>query len=66
MTHPSHEPRISDASTFDEICVYCGATDTRGSGTIHLPCTMQDKADRDAMDQKEKERLARLKERYGM
>jgi hypothetical protein len=31
-THPSHETRFSDASTFDEICVNCGATDAYGGG----------------------------------
>lgn len=38
MTHPTHKTRISDASTFDEICVHCGATDTRGSDLLNLPC----------------------------
>ncbi|MDD4931787.1 MAG: hypothetical protein PHG66_06625 [Candidatus Colwellbacteria bacterium] len=36
--HPSHVTRFSDASTFDEICVNCGATDNplglRGSGPL--------------------------------
>lgn len=36
--HASHKTRMSDASTFDEICEACGATDTRGSGKLHLPC----------------------------
>jgi len=34
--HPSHTTRFSDASTFNEVCVNCGATDNpvglRGSG----------------------------------
>lgn len=30
--HPSHKTRFSDASTFDEICVNCGATDAWGGG----------------------------------
>lgn len=38
MTHPTHKTRISDASTFDEICVHCGATDTWGSNLLNLPC----------------------------
>ncbi len=30
--HPTHKTRISDASSFDEICVVCGATDVAGGG----------------------------------
>ncbi len=38
-THPSHDTRVSmDASTYDEICSSCGATDTRGSGLLGEPC----------------------------
>lgn len=38
--HPSHETRFSDASTFDEICVNCGATDIAGGGwgRLRYPC----------------------------
>ena len=37
--HPSHETRISDASSFDEICIVCGATDRLGSwGALSKPC----------------------------
>jgi hypothetical protein len=37
--HPSHVTRISDASSFDEICVNCGATDRLGSwGDLAKPC----------------------------
>lgn len=38
--HPSHETRSSDASTFDEVCVNCGATDIAGGGWGKLakPC----------------------------
>lgn len=37
--HPSHETRISDASSFDEICIHCGATDGIGTwGAIADPC----------------------------
>lgn len=37
--HPSHETRFSDASTFDEICVNCGATDELGSwGALAQAC----------------------------
>lgn len=41
MRHPSHETRISmDASTYDEICIHCGATDITGGGWGRLaaPC----------------------------
>lgn len=38
--HPSHVTRMSDASTFDEICVNCGATDEvpGGFGALIYPC----------------------------
>lgn len=38
---PSHVTRSSDASTFDEICVNCGARDVAGGGwgTLRIPCT---------------------------
>lgn len=38
--HSSHETRFSDASTFDEICKICGATDIAGGGWGKLaePC----------------------------
>lgn len=38
--HPSHVTRFSDASSFDEICVNCWATD-RGNtwGQLRYPCT---------------------------
>lgn len=39
--HPSHVTRISmDASSYDEICVNCGATDEvpGGWGALALPC----------------------------
>jgi hypothetical protein len=37
--HPSHETRISDASSFDEICIHCGMTDRLGSwGNLRFPC----------------------------
>lgn len=38
--HPSHITRSSDASTFDEICVKCGATDQvpGGWGRLAEPC----------------------------
>lgn len=40
--HPSHRTRISfDASTYDEICELCGATDVvpGGWGKLALPCS---------------------------
>lgn len=38
--HPSHVTRISDASSFDEICVNCGAHDQvpGGWGNLVYPC----------------------------
>lgn len=39
--HPSHKTRFSfDASTWDEICIYCGATDQvpGGWGKLASPC----------------------------
>lgn len=39
--HPSHVTRFSfDASTYDEACVNCGATDQvpGGWGDLALPC----------------------------
>jgi hypothetical protein len=38
--HPSHVTRFSDASTFDEICVNCGAHDEvpGGWGMLVHPC----------------------------
>lgn len=39
--HPSHKTRISlDASSYDEICILCGATDVAGYGwgTLKYPC----------------------------
>lgn len=42
--HPSHKTRISDASSFDEICTVCGATDRAGGGwgALALPCSGAD------------------------
>lgn len=37
--HSSHNTRISDASSFDEICDLCGATDYIGGwGKLAEPC----------------------------
>jgi len=38
--HPSHEVRVSDASTYDMICVRCKATDNvpGGWGLLVEPC----------------------------
>jgi len=38
MTHPSHKTRFSDASSFDEICTECGATDMVCPGPLDQPC----------------------------
>lgn len=38
--HPSHVTRFSDASTFDEICINCGARDTTwDDGDLVYPCS---------------------------
>lgn len=39
--HPTHRTKISlDASSYDEICVNCGATDRIGSwGKLAEPCS---------------------------
>lgn len=39
--HPSHKTRQSDASSYDEVCTACGATDIAGGGWGKLaePCT---------------------------
>lgn len=46
--HPSHKTRISfDASSYDEICVRCGATDRIGSwGRLAEPCSNPAPAER--------------------
>ena len=38
--HPSHVTRFSDASSYDEICINCGATDQvpGGWGKLAYPC----------------------------
>lgn len=50
--HPSHETRISDASSFDEICTKCGARDVSGGGWGKLaePCPMAGKSDQPDTD----------------
>lgn len=44
--HETHETRSSDASTFDEVCKNCGATDSAGGGWAGLrwPCLTMVKA----------------------
>jgi len=39
--HPTHSTRSSDASSFDEVCTACGATDIAGGGWGKLaePCS---------------------------
>ena len=40
--HPSHKTRVSvGASSFDEICTRCGATDIAGGGwgRLKYPCS---------------------------
>jgi len=45
--HPSHDTRMSDASSFDEICKNCGATDhvPEGWGKLAKPCPKAPKQD---------------------
>lgn len=51
ILHPSHVTRISDASSFDEICVNCGRTDSPSSwGYLAYPCP----------EEPEEHRVARL------
>lgn len=40
MIHSSHRTRFSNASTFDTICIKCGATDhvPGGDGDLEYPC----------------------------
>ena len=47
--HLSHKTRSSDASTFDEICMVCGVTDTAGQGWGELakPCQDTDAFNKD-------------------
>jgi len=51
--HSSHRTRISDASSFDEICELCGATDilNGGWGKLAQRCPASDEA-RKAYDEK--------------
>jgi hypothetical protein len=47
--HPSHKTRISmDASTYDEICVLCNATDEvpGGWGQLAYPCPKAENANK--------------------
>lgn len=55
--HASHRTRISDASSFDEICVLCGATDVTngGWGQLAKPCPASDKK-RKEYDEKRKQK----------
>lgn len=40
--HPSHKTRIADSSSYDEVCVKCGATDIAGGGwgDLRFPCSI--------------------------
>lgn len=38
MKHSSHKTRISDSSLFDEICIYCGATDGMTDNRLKFKC----------------------------
>ena len=41
--HSSHTTRGTDASSFDEICTKCFATDRRGCDFLTLPCPATNK-----------------------
>jgi hypothetical protein len=45
--HPSHVTRPSDASSFDEICINCGARDSAGGGwgSLRYPCKPKTKGE---------------------
>ncbi len=60
--HPSHKTRMSmDASTFDEICINCGATDQvpGGWGQLAEPCPCPGTGSKPARDGQAAERLAK-------
>lgn len=38
MTHETHKTRYSDSSIYDEVCIYCGATDAIGDRRLDQPC----------------------------
>lgn len=44
--HPSHVTRTSDASSYDEICINCGAVDSTGGGwrALARPCPNEPEA----------------------
>lgn len=49
MKHESHKTRFSfDASTYDEICVNCGARDHLGGwGDLAKPCPAQQTSEKE-------------------
>ena len=65
--HSSHRSRFSDASSFDEICELCGATDNPlslrgkipGNGNLTLPCSASDEKRREYDKKREKDRAER-------
>lgn len=69
--HESHVTRISiDASSYDEICVNCGATDIAGGGWGDLAKPCRNPVGKGGMTieeyrAKDAERVAWLRERYG-
>lgn len=48
--HPSHKTRVSDAGSFDEICINCGAKDKAGVGWGDLakPCPAKERMNEQA------------------
>lgn len=68
--HPSHVTRDSDASSFDEICVNCHATNEvpGGPGQLAFPCSKpvgEGGLTYEEWLEKDRERVKRLQERFG-
>jgi hypothetical protein len=70
--HGSHVTRMSDATTFDEICVNCGASDDPTNlgktNTLDKPCTNpvgQGGMTMEEYNTKDKERIASITAKHG-
>lgn len=42
IDHPSHKTRFSDSSLYDEVCIFCGATDGAGDRRLKSPCPVDE------------------------
>jgi hypothetical protein len=47
---PTHKTRFSDSSLYDEVCIYCGATDGRGDNRLGDPCPNRASPKKDKQD----------------